>query len=87
METRGQVMSPTPFERRLREVAREAVATDDAETIRSLTRMIAFVQQRQYGGLRPLFDQLRPAYQQRVGIPPASREEDAARAPNPPGAS
>jgi hypothetical protein len=70
------MQSTTPYEHKLRAMARELCRAGDKATCDLLCTMIAHVQQGRYGALPELFRRISPVYCVRLGDPPESREKD-----------
>lgn len=68
--------STTAYKLRLGSVAIDALAEHDASTGGLLAEMIRLVDQGGYGMVRTFFRMLPISYRERLGAPPASREED-----------
>jgi hypothetical protein len=69
---------PTPYEKQLELLAKEATQVGDSTTVERITTMIQLVRSGQYRTLQEHFPFLRPIYRVRLGVPPASRAEDEA---------
>ena len=68
--------SGTPYEGKLRALAKATRAAGDQAATDVLCEMLAHVQAGRYGALPELFVKLSPLYCVRIGDPPASREQD-----------
>ena len=69
------------LEEKLRRLALDALMAGDDVAVDVLTKMMAHVQSRRYSQLRLLLELLPPAYGERVGRLPLSREEDVGPPP------
>jgi len=74
-------MAETPFEGKLRQIARDANRARDSASVTVLVGMIACVQQGRYTAMRALLDKLKPLYRSRVGAVPSCREGDSPKNP------
>jgi CHASE1-domain containing sensor protein len=70
------MIQPTPYEKQLEILAKEAARAGDSSTLERVTTMLALVRGGQYGSLQEHFPFLRPIYRSRLGVPPANRESD-----------
>jgi len=71
-------MHPTPYEKQLDSLAREAARAGDLSTLERITTMLALVRSGQYGTLQGHFPFLHPTWRTRLGAPPTTRSEDDA---------
>lgn len=76
-----QEQTASPYEARLRAMAKATRSAGDHAACDVLCAMLAHVQQGRYAGLPELFQKLSPLYCVRLGDPPASREHDRSAEP------